>query len=218
MLFDTRRAKAPEGAVVLFDGRSLDAWLAKQGGPAGWKIAEDAMEVVPGAGDVVTRELFADHFLHIEFRLSSMPDAVGQKKSNSGVYLQGRYEIQVLDSSGWDIPGFGDCGAIYAQYAPLVNACRPAMEWQAYDVVFRAPRCEGAVVKEPARVTAFHNGTIIHNNVELPGVTGGASDTNVWKPGHLRLQDHGDIVWYRNIWAVPLPREGSSSYQPRMRA
>jgi hypothetical protein len=161
-------------------------------------------------------ELFGDHFLHLEFMLSDMPEAKGQAKANSGVYLQGRYEIQVLDSSGWEIPGLGDCGAVYDQYAPLVNACLPALQWQAYDIFFRAPRCEGKVVKEAARLTALHNGVLIHNNIQLPGVTGGPTDTDVQLPGHLRLQDHGNILWYRNIWAVRLSAEGAKEYGPRM--
>ncbi|MDR3710375.1 MAG: DUF1080 domain-containing protein [Capsulimonadaceae bacterium] len=143
-----------------------------------------------------------------------MPQAQAQQKYNSGVFLQGRYEIQVLGSSGWKVPGFGDCGAVCNQYAPLTNACRKVLERQTYDIVFRAPRCEGRVVKERARLTAFHNGQIIHNNVELAGPTGPPSDLNVQLPGHLRLQDHGDIVWYRNIWLVELPEEGSKVYSP----
>jgi len=217
MTINTMNVSAAEGAVVLFDGRSLDNWIKTDGRKAEWLVTEGSMQVVPGAGEVCTKELFRDHYLHLEFRLSDMPEASGQAKSNSGVFLQGRYEIQVLDSSGWDIPGLGDCGAVYDQYAPLTNACKSAIEWQAYDVIFRAPRCEGKVVRENARVTVFHNGIVIHNNVELPGVTGAPSDTNVQLPGHLRLQDHGDTVRYRNIWAVHLEQEGSSEYPPRMR-
>ncbi|MDR1280020.1 MAG: DUF1080 domain-containing protein [Opitutaceae bacterium] len=214
---NTLNAKAPAGAVILFDGTSVDGWVGPDGGAVPWKIEDGAMKVVPGTKDISTRELFQDHYLHLEFRLSDMPEATGQKKSNSGVFLQGRYEIQVLDSSGWDLPGLGDCGAIYNQYAPLTNACLPAMRWQTYDVIFRSPRCEGAVVKEPARITVFHNGVVIHNNAQLPGVTGAPTDTNVQLPGHLRLQDHGDVVWYRNIWAVHLPKEGRNTYKPAMR-
>ena len=218
MILNTLNAKVPGNAVVLFDGKSLSGWVGKGGSEAKWKLVGDGtVEVVPGTGDIATKEVFTDHFLHLEFKLGDMPEATSQQKSNSGVYLQGRYEIQVLDSSGWDIPGMGDCGAIYDQYAPLTNACKKALEWQTYDVFFRAPRCEGSVVKENARITVLHNGIIIHNNVQLPGVTGGPTDTQVHRPQHLRLQDHGNIIWYRNIWAVRLPREGASEYDPRMK-
>jgi hypothetical protein len=145
-----------------------------------------------------------------------MPEATGQAKGNSGVFLQGRYEIQVLDSYGINIPGMGDCGAIYNQFAPLVNACRPPMEWQSYDVAFRAPRVdEGGNVVEGARVTVLQNGLVIQNNVQLPGVTGGSLDEAVGEPGPLLLQDHRNLVAYRHIWAVPLPLEGSDVYEPR---
>ena len=215
MLINTMGAKAPQDATVLFDGASLDNWIKRDGTPAAWQVGDGAIQVVPGSGDICTREVFADHFLHLEFRLSDMPAATGQGKSNSGVFVQGRYELQVLDSSGWARPGMGDCGAVYDQYAPLTNACLPPLQWQTYDVVFRAPRCEGKVVKERARLTVLLNGVVIHNNVELSGVTGAPSDTNVQLPGHLRLQDHSNTVWYRNIWAVPLPREGSDTYGPQ---
>jgi len=217
MLFDTINAKPPAEAVVLFNGTSLDGWVKKDGSSPGWILEDGTVKVEPRTGDICTTELFKDHFLHLEFMLDDMPDKTGQAKANSGVYLQGRYEIQVLDSSGWDIPGFGDCGGVYDQYAPLVNACRPAMEWQTYDIFFRAPRCEGKVVKEQARLTLLHNGLLVHNNVQLPGVTGGPTDTDIQLPGHLRLQDHGDVVWYRNIWAVHLAEQGASEYSPRMR-
>ncbi|MHB0938965.1 MAG: 3-keto-disaccharide hydrolase [Armatimonadota bacterium] len=218
MLIQTLGIQPPQGAVVLFDGTSLDGWTKMDGSPVEWIIRDGAIEVVPRTGDICTEQLFGDHFLHLEFRLSDMPEATGQAKANSGVFVQGRYEIQVLDSSGWDIPGLGDCGAIYNQYAPLTNACRPALEWQAYDVIFRAPRCEGKVVKENARLTVLQNGIVIHNNVELPGVTGAPTDLEVQLPGHLRLQDHGNTIWYRNIWAVPLPKEGANAYPPMMKS
>lgn len=214
MIFDTIGQAAATGANVLFDGKSLNNWTKLDGTPPQWLVEDGAIQVVPGTGDICTKELFRDHYLHLEFKLSDMPDVSGQKKSNSGVFLQGRYEIQVLDSSGLDVPGFADCGAVYDQYAPLTNACLPALTWQAYDIIFRAPRCEGKVVKERARVTVVHNGIVIHNNIELSGMTGAPSDTNVQLPGHLRLQDHGNVVWFRNIWAVELPKEGASTYSP----
>lgn len=216
MLIKTMGAPPPEGAVILFDGSSLDNWTKMDKTPALWRVDDGAVQVVPKSGDICTRQVFADHFLHLEFKLSDMPGESGQRKSNSGVFLQGRYEIQVLDSSGWDVPGLGDCGALYNQYAPLANACLPALHWQTYDVIFRAPRCEGKVVKERARVTVLHNGLVIQNNVELEGMTGAPSDTDVQLPGHLRLQDHGNVVWYRNIWAMPLPPQGACTYDPAM--
>ena len=144
-----------------------------------------------------------------------MPEATGQAKGNSGVYLQGRYEIQVLDSYGWDVPGLGDCGAVYNQYAPLVNACTPAMEWQSYDIIFRAVRCDSSGnVVENARVTVIHNGVVIHNNAELQSPTGGAVGADESQPGPLLLQDHGNPVSYRNVWLVHLPEKGSDQYEP----
>jgi len=217
MLFDTLNAPPPEEAVVLFDGESLDDWTKTDGSPAEWELEDGTLRVVPGTGDIGSKEEFEDHYLHLEFRLSDMPEAKGQEKSNSGVFIQGRYEVQVLDSSGWDVPGMGDCGGIYAMYAPLTNACKPAMEWQTYDVIFRAPRCDGAIRKQHARMTVIHNGIIVQNSVEIPDHTGAPSDQNWHMPGHLRLQDHGNTVWYRNIWAVHLPTEGSKHYEPKMR-
>ena len=216
MIVDTLNLSAKDGAIVLFDGQAVDNWTHMDDRPVEWMVAKGAVQVVAGTGDICTREPFADHYLHLEFKLCDMPEASGQAKSNSKVFLQGRYEIQVLDSSAWDVPGLGDCGAVYDQYAPLANACKPALEWQTYDVIFRSPRCEGKAVKENARVTLFQNGVMVQNNVELPGMTGGPSDTNVQLPGHLRLQDHGNPVSYRNIWALHLEREGACEYSPRM--
>jgi hypothetical protein len=210
--------KAPQNAVVLFNGKDVGNWTTRDGKPAGWKAEDGVLHVVPGTGDVVSNEQFTDVFLHIEFRCPDLPDAEGQGKGNSGVYLQGRYEIQVLDSYGLDIPGKGDCGAIYNQYAPLVNACNPPGEWQSYDVVFRAARVSGGKVVEPVRVTILHNGQVIQNNVQLLGPTGGAVDQNEGGPGPLLLQDHGHLVAYRNVWIVPLPVKGSDTYEPRSRS
>jgi hypothetical protein len=207
----------PPGAVVLFDGRDLRGWRHRRTGePARWTVADGAMTVVRGTGDIVSEETFTDAFIHLEFREPDMPEAKGQAKGNSGVYIQGRYEIQVLDSYGWKVPGKGDCGAIYNQFAPLVNACKPPLEWQTYDIVFRAARVDDAGrVVENARITVLQNGLVIHNNVVLQGPTGGALDQDVGRPGPLLLQDHGDPVSYRNIWLVHLPPKGSDEYGPR---
>ncbi|XXX74822.1 DUF1080 domain-containing protein [Sorangium sp. So ce134] len=208
-------SEAPPGAEVLFDGMDLRAFTARGGGPPGWKVEGGAIQVVAGAGDIVSAARFEDALIHLEFQCPDMPHATGQAKGNSGVFLQGRYEIQVLDSHGIAVPGTGDCGAVYGQLAPLSNACRPALAWQSYDIVFRAARAAGGgEVVEPARLTLLHNGVVVHNNATLRGPTQGASDEDEGAPGPLRLQDHGDPVRYRNIWLVRLAPKGSERYEP----
>ncbi|UQA58657.1 3-keto-disaccharide hydrolase [Polyangium aurulentum] len=204
----------PPGAQILFDGRELRGFVSRGGAPAAWKVEGDAMEVISGAGDIFSVERFDDALIHLEFQCPDMPHATGQAKGNSGVFLQGRYEIQVLDSYGIAVPGTGDCGAVYDQIAPLSNACLPALAWQSYDIVFRAARVDGGQVIEPARLTLLHNGVVIHNNAILRRPTKGATDEDVGAPGPLRLQDHHDPVRYRNIWLVHLARKGSDRYEP----
>ncbi len=204
----------PPNAVVLFNGKDLNNWRTRDGAPATWKV-EDGVATVSRGGDIVSQQRFKDFFLHLEFRCPNMPEAKGQAKGNSGVFLQGRYEVQVLDSYGWKVPGKGDCGAIYDQFAPLVNACKPPMEWQSYDVFFHGARVDGqGHVTEPVRLTLLQNDQVIHNNIQLPGVTGAAMDEKVGEPGPLLLQYHGNAVSYRNIWVVPLPAKGSEQYGP----
>ncbi len=203
----------PESAVILFNGKELSNWVSRDGGAPGWAVEDGILAVVPRTGDIMSTERFTDHFLHLEFMTPDMPDATGQAKGNSGVFLQGRYEIQVLDSYGIEVPGMGDCGAIYNQFAPLVNACKPPLEWQTYDVIFRAPRFNDAgEVAEGTRITVLQNGLVILNNVILPGTTGGNVSNGIGEPGPLLLQEHGNHVKFRNIWAIPLPLEGSDRY------
>ena len=203
----------PDSAVILFDGQNLSNWMKLDGGAPAWEVADGAMTVTAGEGDIVSREKFTDFLLHLEFMTPDMPDATGQAKGNSGVFLQGRYEIQVLDSYGIDVPGMGDCGAIYNQFASLVNACKPPLEWQTYDAICRAARVGGSgEIEEDARVTVLQNGIVIQNNVQIQGSTGGATDDDAAEPGPLRLQDHGNPVKYRNIWIAPLPLKGSDVY------
>lgn len=199
-------------AIILFNGKDLSNWQTRSGGPAGWDVDDGVMTVKPGTGDIMTKEKFTDFMLHLEWMEPDMPDAKGQAKGNSGVYLQGRYEIQVLDSYGIEVPGKGDCGAIYNQYAPLVNACKPALQWQSYDIIFRSARIDASGKIENARITALQNGMVIHNNVIVDGITGGAIDDKVLEPGPLLLQDHGNLIKYRNIWIVKLPLKGSDKY------
>lgn len=205
--------KAPSNAIILFNGKDLRNWTTRDGGAAGWEVDNGVITVARGTGDIMTKETFTDFMLHLEFMTPDMPEATGQAKGNSGVFLQGRYEIQVLDSYGIEVPGKGDCAAIYNQFAPLVNACKPPLQWQTYDVIFRAARVDddGNVI-EQARVTLLQNGMVIHNNVQTLGSTGGNIDDKLGEPGPLLLQDHGNPVKYRSIWIVPLPLKGSDKY------
>jgi len=215
-LSPTLGKEPPAGAIVLFDGTNLDEWVhpvrpreetggAYQTKPAGWKLIDGAMEVVPKSGSIVTKRKFSDFELHVEFRTPFMPAARGQKRGNSGVYLQGRYEMQVLDSYGLEGVD-NECGGIYQVAAPRVNMCAPPLQWQTYDITFRAPRFdEGGNKTENARLTVVHNGIKIHDYLEIPGPTGGARNENEAEPDGLMLQDHNDLVQYRNIWLVELP-------------
>ena len=197
----TLGAKAPtldDKTVVLFDGKDFSHFTDKDASkPSGFKV-EKGVATAAG-GDTISKESFGDFQLHIEF-LCPPSDKQGQGRSNSGVYIHGRYEIQVLDSFGQP-PADNLCGGIYKVATPLVCASRPAGEWQTYDVTFRAPRFDAAgKVKENPRVTVLHNGIVIHNNVEMPSTTAGGIDQTMVKEGPLLLQFHGDPVQFRNIW------------------
>jgi len=200
----TLGAEPPEGAIVLFNGKNFKQWKHTNNKPVEdsvkWNLLKGgAMEVVKGTGSIVTKKKFTDFKLHVEFRTPFMPDARGQARGNSGVYMQERYEVQVLDSYGLEGKD-NECGGIYKIGAPLVNMCAPPTQWQTYDITFYAPGAE----KTNARVTVVHNGVTIHDNVSLPKPTGGALDSDVTKAGGIYLQDHGNPVQYRNIWLVEL--------------
>ncbi|MGI5817588.1 MAG: 3-keto-disaccharide hydrolase [Armatimonadota bacterium] len=198
----------PSDAVVLFDGTDLSKWESKNtGGPAEWKVENGYMEVVPGTGYIRTKEEFGDCHLHVEWRAPEEISGESQGRGNSGVFLMGLYEIQVLDS--YENPTYpdGTAGAIYGQYPPLANACRPPGQWQVYDIIWEGPRFDGDEVIRPARVTVILNGVVLHHAQELRGVTSHKVVTE-YEPhgevGPLELQDHRDLVRFRNIWYRPL--------------
>ena len=199
--------KAPSDATVLFDGRNLDAWQAEKGGPAGWKVENGYMEVVGGRGDIVTKQKFGDYQLHVEFREPLPASGNSQERGNSGVFLAGLYEVQVLDSYDNLTYADGQASAIYGQTPPLVNASRPPGEWQTYDIVFVSPRFTNGKLSTPGYVTVFHNGVITQNHTQLLGGTVHhalpkwvAHEVNM----PVKLQDHGKPVRFRNIWIRPL--------------
>jgi hypothetical protein len=199
--------KPPSDAVVLFDGTSLAVWRTENGEPAKWKVENGYMEVVPGAGDIWTRQNFGDSQLHVEFRTPSPPKGDSQGRGNSGVLLYGIYEIQVLDSYNNLTYADGQASAVYGQSPPLVNASRPPGEWQVYDIVYTSPRFKDGKVEVPGYVTVFHNGVITQNHTQLLGATGHRTLPKlvVHDPkGPIRLQDHHNPTRYRNIWIRPL--------------
>ncbi|MBX7258719.1 MAG: DUF1080 domain-containing protein [Candidatus Hydrogenedentes bacterium] len=190
----------PEGAVVLMDGKTLDAWDAY---PLKWNIVEEGAAEVCSSG-IVTKEAFGSAQIHVEFRTPFMPKERGQARGNSGVYVQGRYEIQVLDSFGLE-PADNLCGGIYKQAVPKVSACLPPLTWQTYDITFNAPQfdAEGKKTKN-ATITVVQNGITIHENLELNSATpGGVSDQEA-ATGPLYFQNHGNAVRFRNVWLKPL--------------
>jgi hypothetical protein len=194
---------APQGAIILFDGKSLDAWVKQDGkSPAAWKLVEGAMQVEK-SGNIITKERFDGSFkLHVEFRVPYVPSGKGQAKGNSGVYVQGRYEVQVLDSYGLKSQK-NDCGAIYEVAAPLRNVCKAPTIWQSYDIDFVAPKFENGKKTEPARMTVHHNGVKIHDDVKIPvDNTRSGMGGDPATPGPILLQDHDHPVQYRNIWLL----------------
>jgi hypothetical protein len=205
-------AKAPpKGAVELFDGKDLSGWVTRDGKPAGWKIEDGSMEVK--GGDIRTKEKFGPDFrLHVEFWLPLMEKASGQGRANSGVFLQGRYEIQVLDSYKNDTYANGSVGALYGIIAPnkeaQQKAVKPPQQWNTYDITFRAPRVDdGGKVTEKGRLTVVLNDVTLIDDGKFDHTTGGALDNKIGQPGPLLLQDHGCKVRYRNIWLQPLSGE-----------
>ena len=208
----------PADAIVLFDGSNLDQWMRLEDGePARWEITDGVATVTPGTGNIRTRQAFGSIQLHFEWRPTDVISGSGQSRGNSGVFLHSQFEVQILDS--WENPTYvnGQAGSVYLQYPPLVNVARAPGEWQSYDIIFTAPVFAGDELVTPAYVTVFHNGVLVQNHVRLEGAThtpepeyaaqcipygagGEASRQDCTGKMPLSLQDHGQVVSFRNIW------------------
>lgn len=196
----------PAGAVVLFDGSDLSLWTSRGSDkPSTFKLEDGAM--VAADLDTDTKEKYRAFQLHLEWMEPQSPaDLQGEARGNSGVYVQCRYEIQILDSYGTDKPGKGDCGAVYRQTPPLKNACKKPGEWQTYDITFHPARFKEGKKVMNARVTVYQNGELVQDNTEITGSTGrGDKEEDTARP--LRLQYHHAPVKFRNIWIVPLEEQ-----------
>lgn len=193
---------APSDAIVLFNGSDLSAWKAKAGtGEAKWQVKDGVFTV--GKGDISTKRGFGDFQLHLEWSAPNQIDGTGQGRGNSGIFLQDRYEVQVLDSYNNRTYSNGQAASIYKQYRPLVNAMAKPGEWNVYDIIYLAPRFnEDGTLFSPARVTVLHNGVVVQNNVEVRGPTEyiGLPEYKAHGKAPITLQDHGNPVSFRNIW------------------
>ena len=199
-----RQTDPPSDAEVLFDGESLKGWTDGNGQPSKWEVVDGVLQSVRGAGPIYTEAKFGDCQLHVEFATPTNVKGDGQGRGNSGVFLMGDYEIQVLDSFENPTYADGGAGAIYGQYPPLVNASRGPGEWQSYDIIFRRPRHdEAGKLVEPARLTVLHNGVLIQDHSEIYGPTSWIQHRaygDEKKEGRLSFQDHGNPVRFRNVW------------------
>ncbi len=195
----------PSDAIILFDGKGLDRFTTRKGDPATWPVEDGAICVQPGGG-IFSKDELGDAQIHVEFATPSEAKGEGQGRGNSGVYVQGRYEVQVLDSYENKTYSDGQCGAIYGLHPPLVNVSRKPGEWQSYDIVFRAAKYDAAGENKThdATMTVFHNGVLIQDHVLVPKRTAASPFDEGAAKGPLYLQDHGNPVRYRNIWYRPL--------------
>ena len=209
-------SRPPSDAVALFNGRDMTGWKTTDGRPAECRVEDGAMACTSGSGNIVSTETFRDAQIHLEFRVPLMADQKDQLRGNSGVYLHAKYELQILDSYENETYPTGMLGALYGQAPPLVNAARPPEQWQAYDLTFRAPRCDSTgAVTEKARLTAHLNGVLIHDNVSIEASTG-------CEAGPILLQDHSGFegapvttMGFRNIWIRRLGEQYGAANQDR---
>jgi hypothetical protein len=204
----------PSDAVVLFDGKDMSKW----NGAEKWTVKDGA--VTSGDGQISSKDVFGDCQLHVEWASAEKAEGTGQGRSNSGVFLMGKYEVQVLDSYNNETYFDGQCGAIYKQHPPLVNACRKPGEWQTYDIIWKAPRFQAGKLVSPACITVLQNGIVVQNHFELEG------DTPYDRPpayqphddkGPIGLQYHGNPVRFRNIWVRELKEvEHKRVHEPKI--
>lgn len=193
----------PSDAIILFNGSNMDEWTDLKGNPSPWQITEGFLTVVPKKGDIKTKKVFGDCQIHIEWRAPSLVKGEGQGRGNSGIFLQEKYELQVLDSYDNRTYSNGQAASIYKQSMPLVNVMNKPGEWQVYDIIYKAPRFnKDGILVSPPTITVLHNGVLVQNNTEIKGSTEyiGLPGFKAHEKGSLRLQDHGDLVSFRNIW------------------
>jgi hypothetical protein len=212
----TLGAKPPAGAIVLFDGKNFDEWQHGGNRPVSWNLLENgAMEIRSArsdedrkqgiGGDIMTKKNFGDCKIHLEFRYPVEPGKAGQGRGNSGFFFQKDYEVQILNSYGLD-GNWNECGALYKTSPPHVNAARPPMEWQTYDIDYKASVWKDGKKISPPRITVRHNGVLIHHDEEIPHATSHTFAGRLVEPqgeGPIRLQDHNNAIQFRNIWVIP---------------
>jgi hypothetical protein len=196
---------APSDAIVLFDGKNLDAWVSGKDGKsaAPWTVGDNAITVAPKSGDIQTKQTFGDYQLHIEWRTPAKVEGSSQGRGNSGIFMQGVYELQVLDSYNNLTYSNGQAGSIYKQTMPLVNASVGPGEWQVYDVVYTAPHFnKDGQMTIPPYITVIHNGVLVQNHTQIQGTTPyvGQPTIEPHGKGPIKLQDHNNTTSFRNIW------------------
>jgi hypothetical protein len=194
--------EVPADAIILL-GQDKEQWVTREGKPIEWTLEKGILTVKPGTGDIVSKKSFEDCHLHLEWRSPLIVKGDGQGRGNSGIFLQSRYEIQILDNYNNETYYNGQAGSVYKQSSPLANLCSKTGDWNTYDIIYKAPRFDlfGNKV-ESARVTVIHNGIVIQNNTEILGTTEyiGYPKNQTHGGAPFILQDHGDLVSFRNIW------------------
>ncbi len=201
---NTKANAAPSDAIVLFDGKNLSEWVSdKDESAPQWTIKDGVLTVKPGTGGIHTKKNFEDFQLHIEWKSPETIKGEGQGRGNSGIFLQGKYELQVLDNDNNKTYTNGQAGSIYKQSPPLAEVRKPESGWHTYDVIYSAPKFnkDGHLIKR-GMVTVLHNGVVVQNNTEIQGTTEyiGLPKMQAHGAGPIALQDHGDLVSFRNIW------------------